>query len=261
MSGHKPSESRSLKFISEYAQLMKRWTDERVGKTETEVAELNAAAERRAAAVRTRLWIHWLKVTSWTVSQAVFLVFGRDPNSPFIGHERYSDQESDFYKTARDRLAALADTKLLPTSRNAAAAKLRYQPGQLVLLASQEGWGFAKQLADLAERRGIVVSTSSAFSIPHRRAQLVYEFACELKGIDAKANQNDVTLKLTGEQFHQKLKQRYGSSHGELVYCSAKTLEAARLNRKNLPGIPKVGFVAGRPELDSATNHGRRRSR
>jgi hypothetical protein len=261
MTKDEDSDSRGDKFLTEYARLMLKIAGQRAGKTPDEVAALDSANERRAAAHREMIWIHWLKVSTWTVKQAVLLVFGRDPNNPFIGHERYSKAELKHHQTARDRLASLADTQLVPTSRNSAAAELRYSPGGLLLLAAQEGWGFSKALAELAERRGAIVSASSALSIPQRRAQLVYEFSCELEGLDPKMNKGDISLKMTVAEFQSQLKHSYGSTHKDLVSCGSKALEAARLHRTEFPGIPKVRLRSGRPEVGETSSPPRRLTR
>jgi len=157
----------------------------------------------------------------------------------------------------------MADMKLLPASRNKAAPRLRYLPGQLILLASEEGWGYARALAELAQRRGVVVSPAAALSIPYRRAQLVYEFACELKGVDPHAHRDKITLDLTAVQFQKKLRARYGSSHKPSVYCGLRTLEEARVFRRKVKGIPKVALKVGRRELDAdpSVDQVRRKSR
>jgi len=84
----KPQPTQEQKFVTQYAQLIEELNAQRFEKTPEQLAVLERAKEQKAELVRTQLWTHWLKVQSWTVSQAVFLVFGRDPDKPFIGYER-----------------------------------------------------------------------------------------------------------------------------------------------------------------------------
>jgi hypothetical protein len=64
--------------------------------------------------------------------------------------------------------------------------------------------------------------------------------ACELTGIDPAEATGDFRLPLSAAEFETELRARFGTSHPELVYRTEVTIQRARLNRSQLPGLPRV---------------------
>ena len=84
-------------------------------------------------------------------------------------------------------------------------------------------------------------------SIAERRATLVVQCARELPGA-VTASTGEIHLPLSVAEFEQALRSRFGGSHPELVFRTDSTLERARLERNNLPHIPRVVLRQGAPK-------------
>jgi hypothetical protein len=83
-------------------------------------------------------------------------------------------------------------------------------------------------------------------SVAQRRAELVIQCARELLAGRAPA-QGDLHLPLSVNEFERALRERYGTTHPELVYRTDSTLERARLERRPFPDLPKVILRQGAP--------------
>ena len=87
---------------------------------------------------------------------------------------------------------------------------------------------------------------SGPLSVAQRRAELVVQCARDLLAGRA-PTQGDLHLPLSVNEFERALRERYGSSHPELVYRTDSTLERARLERRQFPHLPKVVLRQGAP--------------
>jgi hypothetical protein len=83
-------------------------------------------------------------------------------------------------------------------------------------------------------------------SVALRRAELVVQCARDLLAERAPA-QGDLHLPLSVTEFERALRERYGTTHPELVYRTDSTLERARLERRPFPSLPKVILRQGAP--------------
>lgn len=83
-------------------------------------------------------------------------------------------------------------------------------------------------------------------SVAQRRAELVVQCARDLLA-DRAPTQGDLHLPLSVTEFERALRERYGSTHPDLVYRTDSTLERARLERRPFPELPKVILRQGAP--------------
>jgi hypothetical protein len=89
-------------------------------------------------------------------------------------------------------------------------------------------------------------------SVAERRAALVVQCARDLLADRAPAN-GDLHLPLSVTEFERALRERYGSTHPDLVYRTDSTLERARLERRQYPHLPKVVLRQGAPRRADRT--------
>jgi hypothetical protein len=120
-----------------------------------------------------------------------------------------------------------------------------------------EGWGFAGELATLAEHMGISSTTRSA-AIPataagrkrttaDRRAELVVAAGRQIIGIGPEDPRKVLELQLDTREFRERLKEFCPPPDRGLLSCSDDTLKAARLDRRRRPDLPKVELRRGAP--------------
>lgn len=84
--------------------------------------------------------------------------------------------------------------------------------------------------------------------IAERRARLAVQCACELLGLDpARLGNQDLHLNISVADFEQALRERYASSHPDLIFRTDSTLERARLSRARFPHLPRVVLRRGAP--------------
>jgi hypothetical protein len=86
-----------------------------------------------------------------------------------------------------------------------------------------------------------------------RRARLVVQFAQELSGQPASVAGADIRLPLSAAEFQRELVRRYGDRYPDLAFRSEATVERARLQRKKLPGLPRVILRQGPPPRSAAS--------
>lgn len=84
-------------------------------------------------------------------------------------------------------------------------------------------------------------------SVAERRAKLVVQCACEVLGIDPLASPILLQLRLSVVEFENELRNRFGAAHPDLVFRTDSTLERARLDRRQMPEVPKVVLRQGAP--------------
>jgi hypothetical protein len=94
------------------------------------------------------------------------------------------------------------------------------------------------------------VSGKTRLPIAERRARLVVQCALELleagNGAGG-AGQSLLQLPLSVSEFENALRSRFGVEHPDLVFRTDSTLERARLDRRKLPGLPRVVLRQGAP--------------
>jgi hypothetical protein len=83
--------------------------------------------------------------------------------------------------------------------------------------------------------------------VSERRARLVVQCACELLGVDPAAATGELHVMMSVQEFEQELRDRYASTHPQLIYRTDSTLERARLERGRLPRLPRVILRRGAP--------------
>lgn len=71
--------------------------------------------------------------------------------------------------------------------------------------------------------------------------------ACELLGVPVDGTNGAIQLPLSVSEFENELRARFGAEHPELVFRTDSTLERARLDRRGLPGLPRVILRQGAP--------------
>jgi hypothetical protein len=59
----------------------------------------------------------------------------------------------------------------------------------------------------------------------------------------------DIHLPLSVAEFSAELRRRYADAHPDLVFRTDATFERARLDRRRLPGLPRVILRQGPPPL------------
>lgn len=248
--------SRQELFLEQFVQQATQQAAATDGMTPAQRAEWEALIERKAAQQRHVLWTHWLRVSSWTVRQAACLVLARDPDRPFRGTDRHSRAARNELNTAIARLAAFADESLEARSRRRVRPR-RYAPHELIALMTREGWGFARELAALAQRMGIGSSPQARArppggsirerTRPGRRAELVVAVAKQLLGLSPEDSRAVLELPYNTSQFRVKLSQLCPPADRGLLSCNDDTLKAARLDRSRYPDLPKVELRRGPP--------------
>lgn len=248
--------SRQELFLEQFVQLATQQAAATAGMNPEERAQWETLIERKAAQQRHVLWTHWLRVSSWTARQAACLVLARDPARPFRGIERHSRATKDHVNTAVARLEAFADERLEPKSRRGIRPR-RYAPHELIALMVAEGWGFASELAALAERMGIGSSTHARAKIPdasgrkrtrpERRAELVVAVARQLLGVSSEDSRGVLELPYSTSEFREKLDELCPPADRSLLSCNDDTLKAARLDRSRRADLPKVELRRGPP--------------
>jgi hypothetical protein len=75
----------------------------------------------------------------------------------------------------------------------------------------------------------------------------VVQCASDLLGIPPETLGAELQVPLSVTEFAGELRARYGSAHPELVFRTDSTLERARLDRRALPGVPRVILRQGAP--------------
>jgi hypothetical protein len=90
-------------------------------------------------------------------------------------------------------------------------------------------------------------------SVAARRAWLVVQCACELLGIRRDAAPAILQLQLSVAEFESELRNRFGAAHPDLVFRTDSTLERARLDRRQMPEVPKVILRQGAPRREERT--------
>lgn len=249
-------------FLEQFVQQATQQVAATEGMTPEQRAQWEALIEAKAAQQRHVLWTHWLRVISWTVRQAACLVLARDPHRPFRGIDRHSRAARNEFNTAIARLEALADERLKPKSRKGIRPR-RYAPHELIALMVAEGWGFAGELATLAERIGISAATQSGANpaparnrkrtTADRRAELVVAAARQILGIGPQDPRKVLELPLDTRQFRQRLMAFCPPADSGLLSCTDDTLKAARLDRRRRPDLPKVELRRGAPPGEAKT--------
>lgn len=248
--------SRQELFLEQFVQQATQQAAATDGMSPAHRAEWEALIERKAAQQRHVLWTHWLRVSSWTVRQAACLVLARDPHRPFRGIDRHSRAARDHLNTAVARLEAFADERLEPKSRRGIRPR-RYAPHELIALMTREGWGFADELATLAEHMGISAATQSAAkpaaaakrkqTTADRRAELVVAVARRILEIGPDDPRKVLELPLDTREFRERLMAFCPPADRGLLSCTDDTLKAARLDRRQRPDLPKVELRRGAP--------------
>jgi hypothetical protein len=248
--------SRQELFLEQFVQQATQQAAATDGMTPEQRTEWEALLERKATQQRHVLWTHWLRVSSWTVRQAACLVLARNPDRPFRGIERHSRATKDHVNTAVARLEAFADERLELKSRRGIRPR-RYAPHELITLMLAEGWGFAGELAALAEFMGIGSSSHVRAKIPegsgrkrtrpNRRAELVVAVARQLLGVSSEDSRSVLELPYSTSEFREKLNELCPPGDRGLLSCSDDTLKAARLDRSRRADLPKVQLRRGPP--------------
>jgi hypothetical protein len=101
----------------------------------------------------------------------------------------------------------------------------------------------------MGEYAGADGLNSKSSSVAERRANLVVECARELLGPQA-PHEGDLHLPLSVTEFERELRDRFGTTHPELVFRTDSTVERARLERRGLRHIPKVVLRQGAPRRE-----------
>ena len=102
------------------------------------------------------------------------------------------------------------------------------------------------------------MSGKTRLPITERRARLVVQCAQELlaaangngNGNGSNGTAQGLTplhLPLSVSEFEDGLRVRFGAEHPDLVFRTDSTLERARLDRRNLPDLPRVVLRQGAP--------------
>jgi hypothetical protein len=86
-----------------------------------------------------------------------------------------------------------------------------------------------------------------------RRACLVVQCACELLGIRPGEAPAILQLQLSVAEFESELRNRFGAAHPDLVFRTDSTLERARLDRRQMPEVPKVILRQGAPRREESS--------
>ena len=247
-----PSKNKTW-FYAEAAQEMLRYQEQVAGLSEEQRQEHDRLLQRHADQRRVVLWTRWLRLGSWTVKQAAYLLEGRDPDEPFHGSERYSIVKEHSRQFAR-RLLTIADEHLKPVSRVHGVRAPRYRTMGLVALASKHDLAHASELEKLAKLLPRTTTVKARVSIERMRAELVGEFARELVDQSVGEIRNgDISLPMKSAEFFARLVKAKGAAARRLVeHKSAQVLERARLNRIQFPDLPKVVLAAGKPRSTSA---------
>jgi hypothetical protein len=247
-----PSE-RKTRFYAEAAQEMLRYQEQVAELTEEQRQEHDRLLQREADQWRIVLWTRWLRLGSWTIKQAAYVLEGRDPDSPFHGSDRYSGAAGHSRQFAR-KLLTLADEYLKPVSRVHGVRAPRYRTTEIVALASKHDLAHARELEKLAKLLPRESAVKGRVSVERMRAELVVEFARELldQGI-GEIRDRDIYLPMKSAEFFARLVKAKGATARRLVeHKSAQVLERARLDRTQFPDLPKVVLAAGKPRSTSA---------
>jgi hypothetical protein len=108
--------------------------------------------------------------------------------------------------------------------------------------------GLAGPMATAAPGLGTGTPRPGRLGIAERRARLVVRCACELLGLDvARIDSRDLHVPLSVAEFELILRERFGTSHPDLIFRTDSTLERARLTRGRFPGLPRVVLRRGAP--------------
>jgi hypothetical protein len=76
---------------------------------------------------------------------------------------------------------------------------------------------------------------------PHeRRARLAVQLALDLLNRPAFTDTSDLVLEMSVEKFGEAFQRRYATSHPDMAFRTTETLERARLDRKQIVGLPRV---------------------
>ncbi len=87
-------------------------------------------------------------------------------------------------------------------------------------------------------------------SVLERRAQLAVEFARQLLGEPETSSGQPLVVCLRVGEFGLLFRERYASRYPDLVHRSESSLERARLERRNLPHLPRVILKQGAPRKE-----------
>jgi hypothetical protein len=255
-----PSE-KSERFYREAAEEMLRFQAQSAGVTEEEEEEeekkkkaeerrkLKRLAQWKADNWRLALWTRWLRLESWTIQQAAYLLEGRDPDQAYNGSERYHEGIKRLSKQLARRVLALADEHLKPVSRVRGVRAPRYRPSELIALAERQKLGHAEKLKALADEVPESERPKARISVECQRAELVVAFAQELitQGTGF-LKEGNIHLPMQSSEFFDRLVKAKGVSARRLVENkSPPVLERSRLDRAQFPDLAKVFFAPGKP--------------